>query len=130
MDASIPRWWSEPLRRHGVEVVQRKLLMPVNGIMDNSFHMVVQGWQRRRGLPVTGVVDEATARLLGESVEYQGAPTWWTENLGLDDNAVLRYLDQVGKDHEWILRLQGNNGISPHGMIDVETAWLIERDNN
>lgn len=104
--------------------------MPVNGIMDNSFHMVVQGWQRRRGLPVTGVVDEATARLLGESVEYQGAPTWWTENLGLDDNAVLRYLDQVGKDHEWILRLQGNNGISPHGMIDVETAWLIERDNN
>ncbi len=126
--SDAPRWFGNPLSPHGVRVVQRKLLLTVTGIADGTFRLAVSGWQAARGLPRTGEVDEVTAVSLGESEEYVLPPEWWTRNLGEDPAAVGRYLDQVGRGHNWLLRLQGTNGIEPTGLIDVRSAWVLERE--
>lgn len=124
----VPRWYSEPLTPHGVRVVQRKLLLTVTGVEDQALFMALSGWQWHTGLPVTGRVDERTAAALGESTEYAQPPEWYTKNLETDYRAVSRFLAQMGKDRGWLQRLQGTNGHEPTGLIDVDTAWLIERE--
>lgn len=125
---TVPQWYSEPLTPHGVRVVQRKLLLAVTGVEDQAFFMALSGWQWHTGLPVTGWVDVVTAAALGESEEYATPPEWYTTNLEMDYLAVSRFLAQMGKDRGWLQRLQGTNGHEPTGLIDVETAWLIERE--
>lgn len=125
---SIPRWWSDPLTSHGVRVVQRKLLLTVTGQPDVTFYAALTGWQRAKGLLVTGEVDAATAALMGESEDYATPPDWWTKNLAEDGAAVLRFLEQHGLDWAWLARTQGTNGIKPSGLIDVQTAWILERE--
>lgn len=124
----IPKWFSEPLSAHGVRVVQRKLLLPVTGVQDANFRMAVKGWQAHNGLPQTGEVDVWCANLLGESEEYATPPEWYTDNLAHDGDAVDRFLAQHGWDLNWLRRLQGTNGGKPTGLIDVDTAWRIERE--
>jgi hypothetical protein len=124
----VPKWYSEPLSPHGVRVVQRKLLLTVTGLEDQALFMALSGWQWHTGLPVTGRVDVVTAAALGESEEYATPPEWYTLNLFEDADAVDRFLAQMGKDRGWLLRLQGTNGHEPDGWIDVDTAWLIERE--
>jgi hypothetical protein len=126
--AVVPKWYSDPLSPLGVRVVQRKLLLTVTGVEDKVFATALRGWQRNSGLPVTGVVDEFTAVLMGESEDYTTPPDWYTTNLETDYGAVTRFLYQMGKDRGWLQRLQGTNGHEPTGLIDVETAWLIERE--
>lgn len=124
----VPVWFAEPLTRFGVSVVQRKLGLGVTGVKDMAFGLAVAGWQARRGLSRTGVVDEATAVSLGEAAETWAPPDWWTENLGRDRLAVGRFLRQAGRDGAWLRRLQGSAGRVPSGLIDEATAWLVERD--
>lgn len=125
---TIPRWYSDPLTSHGVRAVQRKLLLTVTGTADTAFRMALAGWQASKGLPRTGEVDEVTAAALGESEEYALPPEWWTSNLGEDPAAVGRFLDLKGVSRDWLLRLQGTNGIRPTGLVDAATAWVLERE--
>lgn len=102
--------------------------MAVTGQADFSLSMAISGWQAARGLPVTGWVDEETAAAMGESVEYEHPPEWYTLNLAEDPAAVGRFLHQHGKNLPWLKRLQGSNRIKPTGLIDVATAWVLERE--
>ncbi len=47
-----------------VSFAQRLLVGSASGSFDYSFWMVVRDWQQRKGLPVTGVLDQATWALL------------------------------------------------------------------
>lgn len=125
---TLPKWYSDPLSPHGVRVVQRKLLLTVTGVQDISFRMALTGWQAKRGLLRTGEVDAATAEALGESEDYATPPDWYTTNLGEDPAAVSRFLQHHSKSRDWLLRLQGTNGIRPTGLIDVQTGWVLERE--
>lgn len=102
--------------------------MTVTGVADLGFRLALSGWQASRGLPRTGEVDEVTATALGESEEYVLPPEWWTQNLSIDHGAVHRFLDLKGRSRDWLLRVQGTNGIQPTGLVDVQTAWILERE--
>jgi hypothetical protein len=102
-------------------------MLPVTGQEDASFRLALSGFQTARGLPVTGTADEVTAEALGESEEYILPPSWWTKNLATDGAAVLRFLEQHDLDLAWLLRLQGNMGRKPDGLIDHQTGWEVDK---
>jgi len=69
-----------------VELVQRKLRgNNISGTYDAETASRVRGIQFADKLPVTGVVDSATADAIGESVRLGMVPDWFSRNLALGD---------------------------------------------
>lgn len=94
---TTPLWFVRPLLGGevgpDVNVVNRKLgVVAFDYGEDSQAH--VRGFQHQSGLPVTGVVDAATAVGLGEAADADLPPEWFTRDLeyGMtgDDVAVLR----------------------------------------
>lgn len=61
-------WWTRPmlapttdLERGAVSHAQRVLGLQVTGMVDDSFRARLRGFQALMGIPVTAVLDEATA---------------------------------------------------------------------
>lgn len=71
---STPAWWHEDLymgmTSDAVDVVQTKLRAIRTGIYDEQTIVRVRGYQRLFGLPITGIVDQSTAELIGEAHWY------------------------------------------------------------
>ena len=67
-----------------VELVQRKLRgNNISGTYDAETASRVRGIQFANKLPVTGVVDAATADAIGESIRLGFTPDWFAGNMGL-----------------------------------------------
>lgn len=68
---STPAWWQSDMYKGdtspGVDVVQTRLRAIRTGIYDDQTIVRVRGYQRLFGLPVTGIVDSATAEMIGEA---------------------------------------------------------------
>ena len=108
----------------------------------------VQTFQRRQGLTVTGVVDATTARALGLIVAQDASSVWTALSTGstgpnvaraqlalLDAGVVVRG-GADGVFSVWTMyavqTFQRSVGMSPTGVIDVETAQrlgLFDLDN-
>lgn len=124
-----PLWWSVDLSvgdvGPGVGVVQRKLLLPATGVFDESTAVGVRGFQAAHGVPVTGVVDEVTAGLLGPQAADVLLPDWWPGVPLLPGEQGWVAVLGAGRDEAWLRRFQGQHGLSPDGVIDESTARLL-----
>lgn len=120
-------WWDGDLVRGStgfpVRVLQRKLGLDQTGEYDRTVEIAVRGFQWAVNLSPTGVVDEITALALGPLSDGHMPPEWWEG----EDGDYAAQLDALGLDEAGLRRLQGNNGIRPTGVVDVETAWAMER---
>ena len=117
----LPAWWTgDVLSEYGRRVVARKL--GLSGADMAEWGAVLRAVQRRHGLPVTGVVDEATARLLGEEANAETAPPWWTEGLSRADVAAV-----AGVDDAALRRMEGQCGRPPGAVPDIVLARALER---
>jgi hypothetical protein len=115
----VPSWYRRALALGSegadVELVQRKLNVATSGVFGVSTEAKVRGFQTHHGLPVTGVIDEETADLLGESIRKGLVPDWYKRDLSLGDHGDdVRSLgealgigdpgDRFGKVIEMVLR--------------------------
>ena len=97
---SAPSWYHRALTLGmvgpDVALVQRKLRACRTGVYDTETASRVKGVQFADKLPVTGVVDAATAEVIGESCRAGLTPDWFSRELGLwsegDDVQRLREL--------------------------------------
>ena len=85
---ATPLWFRRPLSGGesgpDVTVVNRKLGVPDWSYTDQSIQYV-RGLQHSNGLPVTGILGEAEAAILGEAADSQMPPEWFTRDLSLGD---------------------------------------------
>lgn len=124
--SEAPAWFRDPMTPAGWRIVQRKLGLPETGSPERVLYAAVAGFQRTRGLPGTGEVDEATAALLGPSADEAASPDWWFDDYEWDPLAVACFLAIHDRDAAWLRRLQGNHGLNPTGLIDKTTASILE----
>ena len=125
-----PVWYSHPIAEgnHGpdVAVVQRKMGLLPTGRADAAFTLVVRGYQQGVGMYPTGVVDELTAREMGEQEGFGLLPSWWTEPISPNGQHYQDALDLIGAtDIDGLKRFQGNHRLPPTGVIDETTARLL-----
>lgn len=126
-----PVWFRRPLGEGDagpdVLIVQRKLGLLLTGVADLAFTLVVRGFQSGVGLPVSGVVDEATAAALGEQAGWGLLPDWYKgEPLCPGDQGYELVLAVIGGDGpDAVKRFQGQHGLVPTGVVDETTARLV-----
>jgi hypothetical protein len=72
--AKSPHWFTRDLlpgdESPAVDVVQTRLRCQRTGVYDPSTQAKVRGFQRLMNLPVTGLVDDRTARAIGDVLWY------------------------------------------------------------
>jgi len=104
-----PSWYEKDISLgsvgHEVETVQLLLRLPRTGRLDEDTVRAIRGWQRLHGLQATGVVDERTARTLGElhwvpdpeedGRRYSGSGTDWVRWDGSSASRVFNQLPGV-----------------------------------
>lgn len=115
----VPLWWSVPENR--AAITQRRLCLPVTGQWDAYTVATVRGVQALASLPITGVVDEATAAALGPRVTDGDVPSWFTTGEGNYSDVVERL---VGGE-AGLRRFQSAQGLTPTGAVDEATARLL-----
>lgn len=126
-----PMWYEFPLIEgdtgRAVLIVQRKLGLLPTGEMDAATVLTLRGFQRGAGLPVTGAVDELTARELGEQEGFGLLPSWWQEpGIGPDSPHFAHVLELLDVDSiDGLKRFQGNHHLPPTGVVDETTARLL-----
>ena len=108
-----------------VLVVHRKLGLP-GVVFGETTAATVRGLQHRFGLTVSGVVDEATARVLGEPLGAGLPPDWWGGVVSPDEPGYLMLVERFGLTEAGVRRLQGSHGLVPSGVVDLETARLMD----
>jgi len=138
---TAPAWFQRDVSegdRGGDVWVARKLLGCVEGRdFDLSVTAAVRGAQLRAGLPVTGVLDERTAAVLGDPGWAVALPSWWDGPVGPGSSpeavgAVSRALGGP-VTYRWtraleraVRRAQGQHGIAPTGRVCEETARCLQ----
>jgi murein L,D-transpeptidase YcbB/YkuD len=135
-----PLWFRRELSEGDVGpdvTVMRRILGLPPGALDDDAMQCVRGVQRVSGLPESGLVDEATAKAIGESASADLAPAWFERDIqlwcqGEDVRAVRALLglgsrdDRYDPDAESIVRrIQSANGITPTGILGFEEARII-----
>lgn len=126
-----PVWWTRTLAGgdHGrdVAIVQSILGEFITGKYDPALTLVIRGFQKGAGLPVTGAVDARTAAALGEQAGFGLLPTWWHgTSIGPDSVAYDHCLRLIGAEDELgMRRFQGAHRITPTGVVDETTARLL-----
>ena len=117
-----PRWFTRELgpgdTGPDVAVVARKLAK-VEATYDDDLCARVRGVQAVTGLPVTGLVDAATAAVLGERAAAGQVPAWFGTP---EQDAVLA--STVG-DSDGLKRFQGARRLKPTGVLDEDCATLL-----
>lgn len=118
----IPRWFTRELgpgdTGPDVGVVARKLAK-VEPTYDDDLCARVRGVQAVTGLPVTGVVDAATAAVLGERAAAGQVPAWYDTP---EQDAVLA--STVG-DADGLRRFQGQHRLPVTGELTPDLATLL-----
>jgi len=124
-----PTWFVRSVRigdkGPDVSVIQRLLGLIPDGVFGISTQMVVRGFQRGVGLPLTGIVDDETAIALGPRSTDGIVPEWFIKDIHpgeLEYDIVLH----IFGDEAGLRRFQGNHGRPPTGVVDETTARLIE----
>lgn len=109
----------------------------MSGTYDQPTAARVRGVQKKKGLPQTGAVDEATAEALGEKPNTGSLPGWFTRDVcpgdhGPDVDAVRILLKQPNLPvyvdsalENEVRRFQSENGLTPSGVVDESTARLL-----
>lgn len=134
-----PSWFTRELAEgdtgRDVGVVQRLLGLRISGEWGDHTTVAVRGAQAAAQLPTTGIVDDATATMLGEQATHGLTPTWFTKPVhpGSDDIAVSIVASALGLNPastalEWasaVRRLQSANGLALTGVVDIATATTI-----
>jgi len=119
----IPRWYYRELGPgdvgRDVAVVARKLAK-MEATYDDDMCARVRGLQAVSRLPVTGIVDEATAKVLGERAAAGQVPTW----LGDPDREADVIASTVG-DADALRRFQSAYRLPVTGTLDAECATLL-----
>jgi len=119
----IPRWYYRELgpgdNGRDVAVVARKLAT-LGSTYTEELCARVRGVQARSGLPVTGLVDAATAKVLGERAAAGQVPEW----LGDPEQEAQVLASTVG-DADALRRFQGAYRLPVTGELDPECATLL-----
>lgn len=135
-----PSWYAGPLgsgdEGDAVAIVQRKLRIPVTGVVDLTTEAAIRGYQRGHGLAQTGVVDESTAELLGEKASVGLPPLWYHRCLGEGDVGpdVAALALSLGLPvfttftatlTVAVRRFQASVGLPTTGAVNLDTAIAI-----
>ena len=98
-----------------VRLVQRKLRSNVSGVYDADTASRVRGLQFADKLPVSGMVDSATADAIGENVRAGITPDWYGRELGL------------WSEGEDVQTLRTMLGLKDHGGFDRDVEAAVRR---
>ena len=135
-----PKWFRRELyggeTGRDVRTLQRLLMSPATGVYDDTTMAYIRGVQERGHLPMSGIVDSATAVLIGESVEADLPPEWYHRPLkvGLkgDDVETLHELLQLPfgdtfthETRKAVLRFQSANHLPLTGKVGKSLANLL-----
>jgi hypothetical protein len=122
-----------------VDLVRRKLNAPAGESFDSDLEARVRGVQRAYGLPATGVVDGATADLIGEPSRLGLVPDWYRRPLGphchgddVESLSVMLGLEPTtafsDEVEAAVRRLQSELQMIPTGLVDEVVAVAIGDD--
>lgn len=122
-----PHWFYRDLFRgdDGPDVTVVAVRLGVAGCdMNETLVALVRGFQRVHSLPITGVVDHATAMVIGESATYGLVPQWFQpyDELGL--RIALHIRPGVNLD-DAVRRFQSSHGHYPTGLVTEALAIEI-----
>lgn len=136
-----PSWWYREVlpgdEGDDVLIAQRKLRIPMTGVMDALTVSRVRGYQKEHGLEVTGTMDDKTAAELGEKEAAGQVPEWYSRELAEPDSGkdveALRvalkqpnlpaYFDRALADA--VRRFQAAAGLETSGVVDRDTAVAL-----
>lgn len=124
-----PLWWTRTLvvgdMGKDVQAVQQLLGLRQTGFYDLDTAAAVRGVQIIQRLDSSGEVDEATATILGPRAQDALPPIWWHgEPLAPTDADYAQIADPFGGENG-VRRTQGQYGLIPTGIIDQQTALLL-----
>ena len=137
----IPAWFVRELVEgdtgDDVLIVQRKLGVPMTGVMDLTTQSRIRGFQKQHGLQETGTMNDETAGQVGDKASKDLPPEWYTRPLSDGDSgkdvAALRialgqpnlpdYFDKALGDA--VRRFQSSVGLKPTGKVTKSTAVAI-----
>lgn len=138
---TTPVWWHREVAEgdtgDDVVIIQRKLLAPLTGVVDENTTRRVRAFQRRHNLEETGIVGKKTAEKLGEKESKGTVPGWFDEPLDVGSygpavTEVKRALRQADKPVHYdtgladaVRRFQSANGLKVTGVVDRKTAIAI-----
>ena len=125
----IPLWWQGDIAPGDsgarVLIVQKMLGAWPSGVFDNNTSAAVRGFQVGRGLEPCGWVCEETAIALGPRESDGQLPGWWTGEPVKEGEDGFDALVKPWGGADGLRRLQGNHGIPATGVIDEQTARLL-----
>lgn len=135
-----PAWFSYPLIEgdtgEAVLIIQRKLKVPMTGLMDLTTCARLRGFQRWLGLEETGAVDRRTAEALGDKASVGSAPAWFSRPLSVGDHGpdVAHLCSDLGllphtrftpDVSQAVRRFQSSAGLTPTGTVCRDTATAL-----
>lgn len=124
----IPAWWHRPVgpgdTGPDVMALQRLLGLIPDGAYDEATASCVRGLQVLEGLDVTGFVDDSTATALGPLASETITPQWWSGDIHPGEVGWEWVIKLVG-DEDGLRRLQGNNHLTPTGVVNRATALRL-----
>lgn len=121
---SHPAWWWRVLTvgdtGADVSALQRMLLAPVTGVVDEDTRARVRGVQRVNGLPLSGDCDVDTANAIGELSTFGLPPAWWPDLV--DEVLPVKLRCRPDGLPDAVRRFQSTHRIPPTGVVDERTA--------
>jgi hypothetical protein len=108
-----------------VEAVQQLLGLVRTGHYNYDTASAVRGMQMIQRLPITGEVDEETATVLGPRAQDALYPEWFASVPIAPGNLLYDLLAESFGGEDGVRRTQGQYGIVPTGIIDEQTALII-----
>lgn len=100
---------------------QRRLGLRATGIADADMESAIRGFQRARGLVITGELDQRTVAALGSVPTAGLLPEWYGTEI--QDTVVAARIG--GSDEASIRRFQSAAGLPLTGLVDEATARRI-----
>jgi murein L,D-transpeptidase YcbB/YkuD len=119
-----------------VLIVQRKLCVPMTGVMDQTTMSRIRGFQKKHGLEESGTMTQKTANKVGDKASKGQTPEWFDHELcegdSGDDVAELRKVLGLpaGKKYDLdvanaVRRFQAEVGINTSGCVEEHTAVAL-----
>lgn len=137
---TVPSWWYRDIGSgvsgRDVVVVHRLLAAPLGVMFGEDDAVQVRGIQAAAGLPATGVVDAATAAVMGERTDIGLIPVWFVRDLSAGyvgwDVMRARELLEVPPGTLYdpevdaaVRRFRSARGLPLSGVLDATVATLL-----